>query len=272
MFLHLYLFVKISADRPLTACLLDAAESRLFLGSDTGNIAIINLYSLESQREILIQVADEKNEKVPVLNGHCDEITTLSINGDGSLLASGDSAGKYCIWDIISRQCLKVSSMRGPISSLRFVPNWPSITASEHVSIHPVFDLQRNTTKGEKIYIMPHNGNDEDNKLWHDEVDRLIASTLKEMKASEQYKSKGKAKSKKKKKGNTLVGDDDSDIVVLDEDTVDAPQESCPSCSSGVSIPKEAKELIEKQRQEIQKLKRINAELYSFMANEMSEK
>ncbi|KHJ87717.1 hypothetical protein OESDEN_12502 [Oesophagostomum dentatum] len=126
--------------------------------------------------------------------------------------------------------------------------------------------------KGEKIYIMPRNGNDEDNKLWHDEVDRLLASTLKEMKAFEQYKSKGKAKSKKKKKGNTSVGDDDSDIVVLDEDTVDAPQESCPSCSSGVSIPKEAKELIEKQRQEIQKLKRINAELYSFMANEMSEK
>ncbi|KHJ85900.1 WD domain, G-beta repeat protein [Oesophagostomum dentatum] len=40
--------LKISADRPLTACLLDAAESRLFLGSDTGNIAIINLCSLVS--------------------------------------------------------------------------------------------------------------------------------------------------------------------------------------------------------------------------------
>ncbi|VDK64789.1 unnamed protein product [Cylicostephanus goldi] len=40
--------LKVSADRPLTACVLDAAESRLFLGSDTGNIAQINLYALVS--------------------------------------------------------------------------------------------------------------------------------------------------------------------------------------------------------------------------------
>ena len=32
----------------------------------------------------------------------------MSLNGDGCLLASGDKSGKYCIWDIRSRQCLKV--------------------------------------------------------------------------------------------------------------------------------------------------------------------
>ncbi|KIH45623.1 WD domain, G-beta repeat protein, partial [Ancylostoma duodenale] len=99
----------VSVDRPLTACVLDPAESRLFVGSDTGNIAQVNLYALDDRSEILIQVADEKNERVPVFNGHCDEITALSVNGDGCLLASGDSAGKYCIWEITSRQCLKVT-------------------------------------------------------------------------------------------------------------------------------------------------------------------
>ena len=57
--------------------------------------------------------------------------------------------------------------MRGPISSLRFVPSWPSITASEHVSMHPVFDLQRNITKGEKIYVKQCDGIDEDEVRFH---------------------------------------------------------------------------------------------------------
>ncbi|VDP10674.1 unnamed protein product [Heligmosomoides polygyrus] len=152
--------LKISADRPLTACVMDPSESRLFLGSDTGNIAQINLYGLNDVRDLLVQVADEKNERIPVFNGHCSEITALCVNGDGSLLASGDSSGKYCIWEISSRQCLKVSSMRGSISSLQFVADWPSITATERVSVHPVLELQRNLTKGEKITMRVYGGGD----------------------------------------------------------------------------------------------------------------
>ncbi|PIO58850.1 WD domain, G-beta repeat protein [Teladorsagia circumcincta] len=111
-------------------------------------------------RDLLVQVADEKNERVPVFSGHSSEITALAVNGDGSLLASGDSSGKYIIWEICSRQCLKLSSMRGSISSLQFVANWPSTHAAEHNSAHPNFELQRILTKGEKIPIIPHAGSD----------------------------------------------------------------------------------------------------------------
>ncbi|CAJ0608381.1 unnamed protein product [Cylicocyclus nassatus] len=260
--------LKVSADRPLTACALDAAESRLFLGSDTGNIAQINLYALDDRREILIQVADEKNERVPVFNGHCDEITSLCVNADGSLLASGDSAGKYCIWEISSRQCLKVSTMRGPISSLRFVADWPSITASEHISMHPVFDLQRNTSRGEKIMVKPSEGKNRNNDFWHGEVDRLIAIALQETTQSE---PNAKTKKKKRKLMKTN-GNDKSDVVVLDDDIMEVTGESRHDSVSSAATSKEDRELIQKQQEEIQKLKRINAELYSFMAKELTDK
>ncbi|KAK6059060.1 WD domain, G-beta repeat protein [Cooperia oncophora] len=191
--------LKISADRPLTACELDPAETRLFLGSDTGNIAQINLYALENARDLLIQVADEKNERVPVFCGHSSEITRLAVNGDGSLLASGDSSGKYCIWEINSRQCLKVSSMRGPVSSLKFVANWPSIHAAEHISAHPNFELQRNLTKGEKIPMRACAGIDVNKEFWHDEVDHLLDAVLQNT-ASPAGSSDPKQKKKKKKR------------------------------------------------------------------------
>lgn len=50
--------------------------------------------------------------------------------------------------------------MRGSISSLQFVADWPSITATERVSVHPVLELQRNLTKGEKITMRVYGGGD----------------------------------------------------------------------------------------------------------------
>uniref|UniRef100_A0A0K0CWJ8 WD_REPEATS_REGION domain-containing protein n=1 Tax=Angiostrongylus cantonensis TaxID=6313 RepID=A0A0K0CWJ8_ANGCA len=152
------ILLKVSTDRPLTACKLDPAESRLFLGSDTGSIAQINLYDLVS-RDLLIQVSDEKNRRVPIFNGHSDEITVFSTNGDGSLLASGDSSGRYCIWEIVSKQCLKVSSMRGSISSLKFVPSWRSTYVADHASAHPMFELKRSISGLEKISMRATPGN-----------------------------------------------------------------------------------------------------------------
>ncbi|KAK6023423.1 WD domain, G-beta repeat protein, partial [Ostertagia ostertagi] len=269
--------LKISADRPLTACVLDPAETRLFLGSDTGNIAQINLYALGDARDLLVQVADEKNERVPVFSGHSSEITALAINGDGSLLASGDSSGKYTIWEICSRQCLKVSSMRGSVSTLQFVANWPSTHAAEHISAHPNFELQRVLTRGEKIPMIPHTGSDFNKEFWHGEVDRLITTVL-QATASPTVSADSKKKKRKKKtkqgidmKANGI--DNAEDVIVIDDDDMDILEITETSSSSKPeSGSNDNKKLIEMQRKEIQRLKKINAELYKFMASELTGK
>lgn len=38
-------FHRISSDRPILACAMDPAEQRLFLGTDRGTVAMVNLYS-----------------------------------------------------------------------------------------------------------------------------------------------------------------------------------------------------------------------------------
>ncbi|PAV84447.1 hypothetical protein WR25_09283 [Diploscapter pachys] len=147
--------LKITADRPLTACVLDQSESRIFIGTDVGNIAQISLYKTDSSTDLTLQTSDEKDCTVPIFNGHEEAITKLSLNGDGCLLASGDKSGKYCIWDIRSRQCLKVSTMSGPISALRFVRNSAAFWAKNYeVSGHrPNLALERTITDSATISL-----------------------------------------------------------------------------------------------------------------------
>lgn len=99
---------------------------------------------------------------------------------------------------------------------------------------------------------------------------------------------------KKKKKASKANGGDESDVVVLNEDIMEVLEGSSAVSNGGLSdtfnvqltyifsfyfiysftlgtASKKDKELIEKQKEEIQKLKRINAELYSFMAKELTD-
>ncbi|XGW10334.1 hypothetical protein V3C99_012094 [Haemonchus contortus] len=267
--------LRISSDRPLTACELDPAETRLFLGSDTGNIVQINLYDLDGSMDLLVQVADEQNSRVPVFSGHSGEITTLAVNADGSLLASGDSSARYCIWEISSRQCLKVSSMPGPLSSLQFVADWPSTYAAEYISAHPCFELQRNLTKDEKISMSVHNSYDPSKKFWREERDRLITTLLREadpLDRSTDTRKKGKNRKKQKMIVKSNEIDDTEDIIVLDNDLDILETTGYPSSSITGSGCSKDKKLLEKQRKEIQRLKKINAELYKFMASELTDK
>ncbi|CAJ0927046.1 unnamed protein product, partial [Mesorhabditis belari] len=59
-----------------------------------------------NRQEILIQTTSD-NDTIPIFAGHSCEISMLAVNADGTLLASGDMSGKYCLWDIASRQCIK---------------------------------------------------------------------------------------------------------------------------------------------------------------------
>lgn len=71
---------------------------------------------LQNKTELTVVIETESSENLPLFNGHSSEVVRLDVNHDGSLLASGDAGGGYIIWDILSRQCLVMSSLKGKIS------------------------------------------------------------------------------------------------------------------------------------------------------------
>ncbi|CAJ0925799.1 unnamed protein product, partial [Mesorhabditis belari] len=70
--------LKISAERPLTACAIDKAETRVFLGTDRGRIAQVNLYDIKfsfkplatmTQFQYLLVIRVKSQYELCVVNG-----------------------------------------------------------------------------------------------------------------------------------------------------------------------------------------------------------
>lgn len=221
--------LKASADRPLTACVIDPAETRIFIGTEVGNIAQINLFQLgPEERDLLVQAGDENNTKFRILNGHSDEISRLTINTDGTLLASGDTSGKYCIWEISSHQCLKVSTMRSTINTLRFIPYWKTISGVEHVvKCRPVWDLRREPTKCDRLAIEISNEFNSDQKHWSDiieeQIDLMLLESGSQSSAQLQWEAGAQVREEAKIAEEALKKVDD-EIITLGDDEDDAPE------------------------------------------------
>ncbi|KAF1765560.1 hypothetical protein GCK72_005512 [Caenorhabditis remanei] len=223
------IILKASADRPLTACAIDSAETRIFIGTEVGNIAQINLFQLgPEERDLLIQAGDEHNTKFRVLNGHSDEVSKLTINTDGTLLASGDVSGKYCIWEISSHQCLKVSTMRSTISTLRFIPYWDSISGGDlNFKFRPVWDLRREPTKCDRLAIEVSEEFNSDQKHWSNVIEETIDQMLLESgsKSSAQLQWDAEDPMRKEvEKAEKAAEDPSKSVITLGDDEDDAPE------------------------------------------------
>ncbi|CAJ0932318.1 unnamed protein product, partial [Mesorhabditis belari] len=93
--------LKISAERPLTACAIDKAETRVFLGTDRGRIAQVNLYGIGNRQEILIQTTSD-NDTIPIFAGHSCEISMI----DELCVVNGRVVDDQPKWCKISKECI----------------------------------------------------------------------------------------------------------------------------------------------------------------------
>ncbi|VDN43819.1 unnamed protein product [Gongylonema pulchrum] len=109
--------LKIACDVALASCAIDPAECRIFLGTARGPVAQLDLYAL-NKTELSVITETSSSDSLPTFSGHSAAVVRLDVNQDGSLLASGDTCGNYAIWDILSRQCLRTSSMKGTYSMI----------------------------------------------------------------------------------------------------------------------------------------------------------
>ncbi|KAI1720110.1 pre-rRNA-processing protein pro-1 [Ditylenchus destructor] len=118
--------LKVSVDHALSSCCIDPAETRLFLGSTIGKLCILDLCSGYKSDELTVIALNlpKPSSGITVLDHSTEEICKICVNFDGTRLASGSADGCYKIWDISNGQCLKSSTMKGNITTLKFVEWW----------------------------------------------------------------------------------------------------------------------------------------------------
>uniref|UniRef100_A0A0N5B8E2 WD_REPEATS_REGION domain-containing protein n=1 Tax=Strongyloides papillosus TaxID=174720 RepID=A0A0N5B8E2_STREA len=167
------IILKITADKPLKSCGIDAAESRLFIGNDMGNIAIIELYNNGGSTEKFIVTTGEK-VSIPILEGHDCAVSKISVNTDGSILATGDINGGYRIWDIASMQTIRTSTMKNGIRILRFVPNWESLHSSNYVLPKRRFSYFQRVLSEPNGIIGALSDSSSENVITNDRLDEIL--------------------------------------------------------------------------------------------------
>ncbi|EFO28401.1 hypothetical protein LOAG_00090 [Loa loa] len=171
--------LKISCDMALSSCAIDPAECRLFLGTVNGSLVQLDLYCLNKTEVSL--VIEETAGNLPLFKGHSAELAWLDVNHDGSLLASGDVSGVYVIWDISSRQCLKTSSLTGPICKLKFNMRWKATEGSgKKKQTLPISNLKRQKERKLPSLVLLQDGiSSEKDEFYAAHLDRIISDYAK---------------------------------------------------------------------------------------------
>ncbi|VDK61860.1 unnamed protein product [Onchocerca ochengi] len=172
--------LKISCDMALSSCAIDPAECRLFLGTINGSLVQLDLYAL-NKTEVSVVIGAENAGNLLLFNGHSTELAWLDVNHDGSLLASGDVSGVYMIWDISSRQCLKTSSLKGPICKLKFNTRWKAAEeSSKKNQILPIPNLKRQKERKLPAFVLLQDGMfDEKDEFCVADLDKVISDYAK---------------------------------------------------------------------------------------------
>uniref|UniRef100_A0A0K2T3S6 WD repeatcontaining protein 18like [Oreochromis niloticus] n=1 Tax=Lepeophtheirus salmonis TaxID=72036 RepID=A0A0K2T3S6_LEPSM len=113
------LLLEVTFSKPLTSIAVDSSEVWIYLGSSKGDIHTFSLRDTPCKSDS-IKTMISPSQKNSFL-GHSLPISCLSISIDGSTLASGSEDKDVRIWDVKSRQTLRIISMKGLVTIATFL-------------------------------------------------------------------------------------------------------------------------------------------------------
>jgi pre-rRNA-processing protein IPI3 len=102
------LLSSIVFDLGITAVTTDAAEFRLFAGSLSGTVQQVNLYERVLSPNVGMAIS-----RPLVFHGHSQQISSLALSLDGSLLVSGSCDATVRVWHVSSQQCIRIFKQKG---------------------------------------------------------------------------------------------------------------------------------------------------------------
>lgn len=100
---------------PVFSVLMNTVETILFAGCKDGFIYAIHLKSPKLDASFGLIAADKET----VYKGNKSQVNSLALSTDENTLISGDEEGKIIVWDVTSRQSLRViEQVKGPVTNL----------------------------------------------------------------------------------------------------------------------------------------------------------
>ncbi|RWS25503.1 WD repeat-containing protein 18-like protein [Leptotrombidium deliense] len=130
------LLVSLVFDTPLWSVAMDPAQYFLFIGGDNGNIYETRLYEKPSQ------IISRNAEQGPEFIGHSAKVNRLCVSVDGFALVSGSYDSTVKVWHVISKQCMRTVTGKGPINNL-LVALTPRGLISDEYSLKPIEAFKR---------------------------------------------------------------------------------------------------------------------------------
>ncbi|XP_075220123.1 WD repeat-containing protein 18 [Lycorma delicatula] len=118
------LLLSVVFTEMLTSVSITPSEMDIFVGCASGDI---NQFSLRDGRhlnslEIHISTGVLLGDNITdIFSGHKKSVTCLSTSIDGERLLSGSADETVRIWHIMSKQCLKVLNLKGPVTNAYFI-------------------------------------------------------------------------------------------------------------------------------------------------------
>ncbi|XP_046843725.1 WD repeat-containing protein 18-like [Xenia sp. Carnegie-2017] len=104
-------------DVAILSVIMDAAEYRLFAGGFNGKIYATNLFS-----QAFVRAGLSEHNETQCFVGHSMQVTSISVSMDGLTLLSGSKDCTARVWDVPSRQCLRVLQHRGSVENVQIRP------------------------------------------------------------------------------------------------------------------------------------------------------
>uniref|UniRef100_A0A1B6C927 Uncharacterized protein n=1 Tax=Clastoptera arizonana TaxID=38151 RepID=A0A1B6C927_9HEMI len=110
------LLLTVIFEIELTAVCSNIIDHDIFVGANNGEILQINQRSFPRTKEYHLNTHDKRSSFI----GHNRAITCLSVSLDGELLLSGSNDFTVKVWQIASKQCLKILQHKGQITNAFF--------------------------------------------------------------------------------------------------------------------------------------------------------
>ena len=113
---------KFTLQSALTCIAIDSLEHAAYLGSTDGAIYEVSFVEFPDEMRRDAGGSSQSSNKISIWRSHTSQLNSIAISRNGSMLVSGSEDGTLALWDTVTRQQLRSTTMSCPIASVIVTP------------------------------------------------------------------------------------------------------------------------------------------------------